>query len=157
MANEIVAVFKEFVERLEKSNIQGKLLDEVTLVEGPVEETFGEIDLPAIIYELKIGGDSLTAGFPKCERTDMTVILTVMTNVEDGYYSNEKLGMLDIYEKIMDVVHGEDTVDVTGNNKWGERPPVFRFGNFERDSLVNQFLVEIDFRTNRYNKGELTS
>ena len=152
MARELMAAFKEFVSRLEGATV---LLSGVKIVEGPVEQVFCDKDLPVIVYEILNGGDSEDAAFPRCARTKMTVMLTIMTAVKNGYYSNDKNGILDLYEKVMTVIDGYPTIDLTGATHWGPVTPQYRVGGFERDGLRYCYLVEVDIQTAHYQRGAL--
>ena len=152
MAREIVDAFKEVVTRLKAANIQGGILEQVKLVEGPTEESFAKEDLPVVIYEILHGGEAEDVGFPDCARAKLTVMLTVMVSVDEGYQSDERSGMLDYYEKIMTVIDGSD---LSGSGNWGPVTPRYRVGGFERDGLMNTYLIEVEIQTNRYRRGAL--
>jgi hypothetical protein len=151
MAQEIKNAFKEIVDRLEAAN-EGGILVEVKLVEGPTEETFVHADLPVVIYEILSAGFVEDACFPRGARAKFTVLFTIMTDVSEGYYSDEGLGIVDLYEKIMTVIDGSD---LTGAGHWGSVTPQCRAGGFERDGLINTFLIEAEFQTPKYTRGTL--
>lgn len=163
MANEIKNAFKEIVDRLQASEEEtgtgtpGQLAG-VTLVEGPTEQTFAQQDLPVVIYEMLDGGFAEDTHFPDRARSKFTVLFTVMTDAAKGYYSTDGLGILDLYEKIMTVIDVSRTtglVDLTGAGYWGPVSPQFKVGGFERDGLVNTYLIEAEFQTVRYGRGAL--
>lgn len=155
MAQEIVKTFKELVDRLKASNVEGKLLERATLYEGPIEEVISDENLPAIIYEISNGGIVSDEGFPRCARAEMTARITVITATDCGYYNDEKVAILDLYEKIMNVIDGEDTVDLTGGNNWGPNTPDFRVAGLFRDGFKFVCEIEIDLQSAKYNRGEL--
>jgi hypothetical protein len=160
MAREIKAAYKELVDRLEvAANETGTgdygLLEGVKLVEGPTEETFGDEDLPLVIYEILNGGFPEDAAFPKCARAKMTVLLTVSTLATNGYYNDTKTGIIDLYEKLMTVIDGHPVCDLTGSNHWGPISPQYRVGEFERDGLRYCFLIEVELQSIRYQRGTL--
>jgi hypothetical protein len=162
MAQEIKAAFKELVDRLEAANnATGTgdygLLEGVQLVEGPSEQVFNDSDLPVIVYEILDGGFAEDSHFPDRARSKMTVLLTIMTKVENGYYNDAKEGIIDLYEKVMDVIdkNTTGTLDLTGADNWGPIPPQYKIGGFERDGLINTYLVEVEIQTARYGRGGL--
>jgi len=160
MAREIKAAFEEVVSRLEAANnATGTgdygLLEGVTLIEGPTEQTFEDADLPIVIYEILSGGAAEDSHFPDRMRGKMTILLTVMTHVDNGYYNANKTGIIDFYEKIMTVIDGASITDITGNGHWGPMPPQYEIGGFERDGLRYVYLIEVEIQTARYGKGDL--
>lgn len=162
MARELMAAYKELVDRLKASEEEtgtgsAGLLAGVQLVEGPVEQVFSDENLPVIVYEIMSGGDAEDAAFPRCAREKMTVLLTISTHVDKGYYNDNKDGIIDLYEKIMTVIDGYPTIDLTGATHWGPVTPQYRVGGFDRDGLRYCYLVEVDIQTARYQRGALQS
>lgn len=155
MAQEIVKAFKELVDRLKEANIEGGLLDQVTLIEGPTEITIADKDLPVIIYEILDGGAIDEDGFPRCVRGRMTVQLTVMTHKNGSYYNDERNGILDYYEKVMTVIDGTTAIELKGNNNWGPIVPKYRIGRFDVSGLKYEYLIEVDLQSKDYPKGAL--
>lgn len=157
MAFEIKKAFAEVVTRLEDAcNATGTgtygILEGALLVEGPIEQSFTHEQMPVIIYELLNGGFVEDAAFPRCAREKMIILITVMTLAENGYYTSNRDGILDLYEKIMDVIDGSD---LTGGGNWGPYSPQYRVGGVERSGLNYTFLIEVEIQTNRYQRGGL--
>jgi hypothetical protein len=160
VARDVKNAFKELIDRLETSaNETGTgdygLLEGVTLVEGPVSETFADENLPLVIYEILDGGIIEDAAFPNCVRASLTVLLTVMTHVDNGYFNDAKTGIIDLYEKLMTVIDGSTYIKLTGGGNWGPKPPQYKVGGFERDGLRYCYLVEVSLQSARYQKGTL--
>jgi len=153
MAQEIMAAFKEVITRIQDA--ETTLFDGIKLVEGPTEDVLEDRDLPIIIYELLNGGDVEDAAFPRCARAKITVLFTIMCAVSKGYYNDDKDGIIDLYEKLMTVIDGYPTVDLTGATHWGPVTPQYRVGGFERDGMRYSFLVEADIQTAKYHRGAL--
>lgn len=159
MATEIKNAFKEIVDRLEHAR-DGSLLNGVKLVEGPTNQEFYKSDLPAVVYEILDGGFSEDAAFPARARNKFTVLFTVMTDTEKGYYSDDEQGIIDLFERIMtalDVSRTTGLVDLKGADNWGPIAPQYRIGSFEKSELMYQYLIEAEFQTKRYGRGELRS
>jgi len=156
MAQEVVKAFKEVVDRLKDANVEGQLLERVELMEGPLEESIGDKNLPVVIYEL-LSIRMIDVCFPAGVRASLTVLITVVTDAACGYYNDERAGIIDLYEKIQDVINGSPTLDLAGSGNWGPTTPEFRTGGFERDGLANNYLIEIDIESNRFTKGSLQS
>jgi|WetSurMetagenome_2_1015567.scaffolds.fasta_scaffold02369_10 hypothetical protein len=164
MSYEIKNAFKELVDRLLASEAETGtgvpgLLAGVQLIEGPVEQSFADQDMPVIVYEMLDGGAAEDTHFPDQARAKMTVMLTIMTLAENGYYNTAKTGILDLYEKIQDVIdrNTSGTLDLTGAGKWGPMPPQYKVGGVERDGLIYTYLVEVTIQTARYRRGSLQS
>jgi hypothetical protein len=155
MAQEIKGAFKELVDRLEAACVTDQILEGVKLVEGPTEQVFTDEDLPVLIYEVLEGGFAEDSHFPNQMRAKMTVLLTMMVHESKGYYNDDKTGMIDYYEKIMSVIDGDLTTELTGSDHWGPIPPQYRVGGFERNGLQNTYLIEVELQTIRYSKGAL--
>jgi hypothetical protein len=127
MANEIVNTFKELVDRLKEANQAGGILERVKLIEGPTEYIVSDDDLPCIVYEMLTGGFLEEHCLPRHVVANMTVLLTVYTTKRSGYYDTEtQSGILDYYQKIMNVVNGTTAIELKGNNHWGVPEPKFR-------------------------------
>lgn len=155
MAREVVNTFKALVDRLKAANIQGGLLDQVKLIEGPAEISIVDKDLPAIIYEILDGGVINEDCFPRGVRANMTALLTVMTHKNAGYYNDERSGILDYYEKVMTVVDGTTAIELKGDGNWGPDVPGYRIGRFDGNSFKYEYAIEIDLQSNKYTKGGL--
>lgn len=82
-------------------------------------------------------------------------MLTVMTHADNGYYNDQKSGIIDYLEKVMTVIDGYPTLDLGGSGNWGEITPKYRVGRFERDGLTYTYLIEVRLRSNEYKKGAL--
>lgn len=164
MANEIKNAFVEIVNRLDNAcDTTGTgdygTLEGALLVEGPTEQTFTDSQMPVIIYEILDGGFAEDAAFPDRARYKFTVLFTVMTKAISGYYDDDGEGIIDYLEKIMTVIdkNTSDTVDLGGAGTWGPETPQYKVGGFERNGLINTFLIEATFQTKRFGRGTLRS
>jgi hypothetical protein len=164
MAQEVKKAFVELIDRLKASEEETGtgtlgLLAGVQLIEGPTEQSFADQDMPVIIYEILDGGLVEDTHFPDQARAKMTVMLTIMTLAENGYYNDSKTGILDLYEKIQDVIDQniDGVLDLTGAGNWGPIPPQYKVGGVERDGLIYTYLVEVTIQTARYRRGSLQS
>jgi hypothetical protein len=162
VAQEIKNAFAEVIARLKASEEDTGtgypgLLSGVMLVEGPTEQTFAQQDLPVIVYEILEGGFTEDAAFPDRARSKFTVLFTIMTDAQYGYYSDEGLGIIDLYEKLMTVLDCDisGNRDLTGAGYWGPITAQYRIGGFERSGLINTYLLEAEFQTIRYGRGTL--
>jgi len=162
MATEIKTAFEEIVNRLEAAcDTTGTgdygALEGVLLVEGPTEDSYQQSQLPVIIYEILEGGNAEDTHFPNQARYKFTVLFTIMTDAQYGYYNDNGWGIIDVLEKLMTVIdeNTSGTLDLGGNSCWGPIAPQYRIGGFERSGLINTYLLEAEFQTNRYTRGGL--
>lgn len=157
MAREISNAWGEVVSRLKTANVDGGLLAHVKLIEAPVEQTIEQAELPVIVYEILNGGTTEMACFPAGMKCNLTILFTVLVHTENGYFNDERNGIVDYHEKVMTVLDGFPTLDLTGSGNWGSKPPVYRVGTPERDNMQLKYLIEMDIETKKYMAGSLQS
>ena len=150
----IVGAFREFVTRLESANVEGGKLEDVTLLEGPTNDVLERQSLPAVIYELTSAGSQTEKCLGGIAISEFSVLVSCHTRQENGYYTDAKTGILDLYEAILDVVDGGGTA-LNGNGHWIGHP-AYRINSLERTDLDFVYQVEIIFSSSKYTRGELT-
>jgi hypothetical protein len=153
MSQEIVNTFKELVDRLKKENVQNGKLQNVFLIEGPEQEVLERRDLPAIIYELISSGVQTETCLGGWAKSEFAVLLTIHTKVANGYYNDEKTGILNLYESIL------NTIDIggaslNGDGNWLDSPK-YRLVGIEKTNLCYVYEVEILLASNKYKRGLL--
>lgn len=155
MANEIVKSIKEVVDRLKAENVMEGKLQNVTLVEGPEDDVLENATLPVVVWELADTGLIAEKCLGAHAVSSIGMILTCHTRVDNGYYTDEKTGIIDIYEKLLDVIDGGGGVRLNGDGNW-LLSPSYRMVMIEKTKLAYIYEIEVTITSVKYRRGALT-